>query len=184
MTQHMKIPDLTNFANNFDLIILFFGILTVDVVVIFLTRYYPHFFGTALNMWYTNFNLLAVLSDVLIILIGFQIARWIWTKYMRQMFGTNTLYFVALVVLVQMIHDILFYIGVIKPIRPGHNAMMDVFKHYSQGGAKIIAADSLLMIFSFIVSAIYKAIPLEWSASASIMVTYAMTYILYTKPQL
>lgn len=163
---------------------IFFAILTVDVTVIFLTRYFPEIFGRPLNDWYTKFGLSAVLSDVLVILIGFLIARYIYTAWIKPTFGWNPLLFILALVGIQAVHDILFYLGVILPIPAGHNEMIDVFKAYSKGGAKIIGGDSLLMIGSALVAFAYKSIPAHATVSMNVLVTYAMTYILYTRPNL
>ena len=79
----MKLPDISDYKNIADQPILFFAILTVDVVVLFLTRYFPQYLGKSLNNWYNKFGLSAVLADVLIILIGFVIARYIYTIYIK-----------------------------------------------------------------------------------------------------
>lgn len=165
--------------------LLFFAILTVDVAVLFLTRYFPQFFGKPLNDWYTKFGLSAVLSDVLVILIGFLIARYLYTWYVAPTHGWSPLLFGALLVAVQAVHDFLFYIGVILPLPKGHNAMIDVFKAYAaSGGAKIIGGDALLMLGSFGVASWYMSQPSHVVVAAGALVSYALTYILYTPPKL
>ena len=37
----LPVPDISNYKNMYDLVLLFFAILTVDVIVLFLTRYFP-----------------------------------------------------------------------------------------------------------------------------------------------
>ena len=76
----IELPDISNFRDTSDLFYIFFAILTIDVIVLFLTRYYK-VGGKFLNEWYDQFNLLAVLADVMIIFIGFLIARYIYTTY-------------------------------------------------------------------------------------------------------
>jgi hypothetical protein len=175
------VPDISNYKNTYDLVLLFFAILTVDVIVLFLTRYFPNILGENLNSWYDKFGLNAVLADVLIILIGFMIARYVYTLYFKQSFGWNPILFVGLVVFVQVVHDLLFYFGVIQPLPVGHNQMMDVFKKYSKGGAKIILGDAGLMIASALVAFFYKSQPSHIFGSLSVLVSYALPYILYTK---
>ena len=63
-----QLGDISNFREVSDLTYIFFGILTVDVIVLFLTRYYK-IGGQYLNEWYDKFDLLAVLADVMIILM-------------------------------------------------------------------------------------------------------------------
>jgi len=175
----MNISDPTKIT---DLAIIFLAILTVDVTVLGLVRYFPDFFGKPLNDWYTEFGLSAVLSDVLVILIGFVITQLI---YSGLRLAWNPFLFIGLLVLVQLIHDVLFYLGVILPLPVGHNAMIDVFKAYAAGGgAKILGGDALLMIFSALVAFIYKSIPTQYVVYSAILVTYTLTYMLYTVPQI
>jgi len=180
----MTVSDISEYSNVWDVPLLFFAILTVDVCVLFLTRYFPGIFGAPLNKWYTNFGLSAVLSDVLVILIGFLIARYIYTIWIKPAMGWNPEAFVGLLVVVQLIHDVLFYLGVILPLPKGHNEMIDVFKSYAQGGgAKILAGDAGLMIASAGVAFAFKAIPMHATVAISTVVSYALTYILYTPPK-
>ena len=177
-----KRTDLSNFETVSDVPLLLAGILTVDTIVLFLTRFYPNLLGGPLNVWYDRFGLAAVLSDVFIILIGFLIARYIYTVYLKPRFGTNPWAFLGTVVGVQAIHDILFYIGAILPIPRGTNAMMDVFKDYAKsGGGKIIAGDAGLMIASFLFATFYKGLPTHATLSTMAVVIYMLPYALYQR---
>jgi hypothetical protein len=62
--------------------------------------------------------------------------------------------------------------------------MIDVFKAYAEGaGAKILAGDAGLMVASAALTFAYKAIPVHATAAISVVVSYALTYILYTPPK-
>jgi hypothetical protein len=182
MAAEMNWKDISDYRETKDLLYITLGVLIVDVFVIFLSRYLPGLFGCALNAWYTEFGFMAVVADVGIIVIGFLIARYLYTKFFEKKYDWNPLVFVGLLILVQAIHDIIFYLGVIVPIPRGHNAMMDIFKDYSEGGAKILVGDSVLMVLSAITAMILKGQE-DYSVGAiGISVLYAMSYILYTKP--
>ena len=58
------------------------SILLIDVIVIIIARF-TGLFGSVINIWYDKFGLNAVLADVLIIFLGFLVARWIYTKYLK-----------------------------------------------------------------------------------------------------
>lgn len=173
-------PDLSDVTKNNDLLFIMLGVLVTDVIVLFLARYYPNIFGDTLNTWYDKFGLAAVLSDVTVIVIGFQIARYLYTRFIAPDIITySPLYFITLLVLVQAIHDILFYVGVIAPLPQGLNQMIDVFKEYSKGGSKIIGGDALLMISSFLFASLFKGLPEHVSASTVLVTLYTLPYILY-----
>lgn len=176
-----KIPDISDYHNNSDLLFISLAVLVTDVVVLFLTRYAPSIFGEALNLWYDRFGLAAVLSDVAVIVIGFQITRYIYTTWIAPNISWSPLYFLALLVTVQAIHDILFYVGVIVPLPEGLNQMIDVFKAYSKGGTKIIGGDALLMISSFLITLFLKSQPTHVAASTAMVTLYTLPYILYNK---
>jgi hypothetical protein len=179
----MKPEAISDYKNVSIIPLLFFAILTVDVTVLFLTRYFPRFFGKPLNDWYTRFGLAAVLSDVLVILIGFLITRYLYTWFVEPKYGWNLNLFAALLVVVQAVHDALFYFGIIVPLPAGENDMMDVFKAYSNAGAKIIAGDALLMLGSLGTALFYMSQPSHVVVGCSAVVSYALTYILYTSPK-
>ena len=174
------IPDLSNYKKASDILPLLFGILTLDTLVLFLAR--AGYFGKALNVWYDRFGILAVLSDVLIILIGFLIARYVYTLFLKPTYGWNPALFIGLVVIVQAIHDTLFFLGIIRPIPRGLNGMMDVFKDYSvELGAKIIGGDALLMIGSWAFASLYASIPQHAFIAAAALTGYMLPYALTTR---
>lgn len=177
--------DIGDYKNVKDFLFIFIAVLFIDVLVIFLTRYFPDILGTNLNRWYDMFGLNAVIADVLIIVIGFAIARYVYTGYVKEKFTDgkwSPLYFTGTVVGVQLIHDLLFYFGIIKQIPRGHNAMMDVFKDYSEtGGAKILGGDALMMVGSSLVAMFLKNQATHGVALFGMLVSYALPYILYTK---
>ena len=180
MLENFELGDISNYKEVSDLLYIFFGILTIDVIVLFLTRYYK-IGGESLNEWYDKFNILAVLADVLIILIGFIIARYLYTLFFYDKFSWNPIYFMILLIIIQAIHDIAFYFGVIKTLPTGHNEMIDVFKKYSESGGIIVLGDSLLMITSALVAMIYKSIPIDVFYNINTLIVYALPYILFTR---
>jgi hypothetical protein len=163
-----------------DIVKLFFAVLSLDTSVLFLNRYID-VGGKSLNKWYDKFGLVAVLSDVTIIMIGFLIANFAFPF----IFSTYSIFsFLALVVAVQAIHDIIFYFFIIKPFPKGQNQLMDVFKEYAaENGSKIILGDAGLMLGSAAFMEVYKRLsPLNASA-LGVFTVYCLTYILYTKRQ-
>lgn len=175
--------DISNYKNVSDLWYIFIAVLAIDVFVIFLTRFYPEVFGRSLNRWYDLFGLNAVLADVLIIVLGFFIARYIYTWWVApKVGGWNQWIFTGVLVATQLVHDVLFYIGVINTVPKGHNLMMDVFKDYAaSGGAKILVGDALMMAGSGFLAMTLKTWPTHIVAGFGTLVAYALPYILYTR---
>lgn len=180
-----KKGDISNYKRVGDLVYIFLAVLFIDVVVIFLVRFFPDFFGSPINRWYDLFGLNAVIADVGIIVIGFVIARYVYTGWVKRKFTEgkwSAAWFTGTTVGVQLIHDLLFYFGVITQVPRGQNSMMDVFKDYAaSGGTKILGADAAMMVGSSIVAILLKGMSSHLVAAFGIVVAYALPYILYTK---
>lgn len=181
--KELVLGNISKFTESWDTPLLFFSILAVDVIAIFLARYVG-LGGKSLNKWYDTFGLSAVLANVLSMLLGFFIARFIYTGWLESRFGWNPIYFVLLLVLVKVIHDIIFYFLVVRPMKPGTNEMIDVVKQYSQeNGAGIISGNAILMISSATMAMIMKHQSGGVQGLVFGLAAYALPYILYTEPQ-
>lgn len=155
--------------------------LIVDLVVIFLIRYNPDNAGKPINDWYNQFGLSAVVSDVMIIVLGLLITQYLYTNFLQPTLGWNLFAFIALALAVQAIHDILFYFFVIRPIPKGHNSMIDVFKAYAEEGQyKVVLADSAMVFGSAIIAAALKAQPIHVTTFLGALAVYTTPYILTT----
>ena len=86
------------------------AVLIVDPIVIFLVRFFPGFWGSTINVWYDRFGLSAVIADVLVIVLGFMLAQYVYKNYLHDTYGWNPLVFGGLLVCVQVLHDLLFFI--------------------------------------------------------------------------
>ena len=180
-----KPADIGDYQRVSDLVYIFVAVLLVDVLVIFACRYAPEIFGSIINKWYDLFGLNAVIADVMIIVIGFMVARHVWGLWFKNKYSGgkwSPLKFTGLLVVVQMIHDLMFYYGVILPVPRGHNAMIDVFKDYAaSGGWKILGADAGMMVLSAGLAMLFKSLPGHIVASTFALTSYALPYILYKK---
>jgi hypothetical protein len=157
------------------------AVLIVDLIVIFLVRYFPGFWGSTINIWYDRFGLSAVLADVLIIALGFMLAQFVYKNYVKPTQGWNPLLFGALLVFIQVVHDLLFYFAVILPIPKGHNGMIDVFKVYAdRGGSKVVAADTAMMLGSFGIASALAGAPAAATMFSGALAAYAVPFILTT----
>lgn len=178
--------DISNYKNVYDLVYIILAVLIVDVLVIFLVRYSPEMFGQVLNRWYDVFGLNAVIADVLIIVLGFMVSRYIYTEYIRKQYAEgkwNPLKFIGTLVGVQVVHDLLFYFGVVNQLPRGQNSMIDMFKDYAAAGPKVIAGDTAMMVLSAGIAMLLKKQPGHIVSFLGVLTTYALPYILNTKNQ-
>ena len=79
--------------------------LIIETFMLILFRYTKSkFSGKSINDWYDKFKFIAIFLDIAIILIGFYVTIFISKKY-----NINNYYtFLALQIILQIIHDILF----------------------------------------------------------------------------
>lgn len=178
----MQLGDITDYTDIGDWTYILLAILIIDLIVLFLTKYLPDFLGRNLNIWYEKFGLNAVIADVFIIAIGFALARYAYTYFQPvNLNGFNLWLFLGLLVGIQFLHDIFFYLFVILPIPKGHNRMMDVFKDYAaSAGGKILVADGAMMLGSAIIAMILKEAPPHLTALVGLFSIYTLPYILET----
>jgi hypothetical protein len=146
----------------------------VDFVVIVLSKIFP--LTKTLGEWYRDFGVVAVGSDVLIIVLGIALAKLIYPD-------ASGFTLVGIAVVIQVLHDILFYIGIIRGVPEGQNKIIDLFKKYSgEGGWKIILADSAM-----VASAVLLMEYLDNNYSddmigfLGILAVYSLLFIIYTK---
>ena len=167
--------NISNFNNVNDYLPIFNGVLITELIVLILFNN-KIITSKSLRDWYSKFNLSAVIADVFIIVIGFIIVRYIY-KYIFTSFSIVN--FVALLVVVQTIHDILFYFFVTS-IKRGSNQMIDTFKDYiKENKQMILIADSLMMISSGFLSSYLANQNVHINMSLLIFLIYLIPYFIY-----
>jgi len=168
--------NISNFNDVSDYISILNGVLITDLIVIFLLLN-KFIRSTVLKTWYDDFSLGAVIADVLIIVIGIIIARFLYPY----IFNTYSLLnFIGLAVCIQIIHDILFYIFVSSVTR-GRSKIIDVFKDYGKENSfKAIIADSTMMILSILITSYLKSKTLNINIIVLIISIYLVPYFIYS----
>lgn len=128
-----------------------------------------------LKSWYLRFNLSAVIADVLIIFIVI-----IFSSYIYNILYTKFSFirFILLLLIIQIIHDIIFYI-IINNISKGQNRIVDIFKDYiNEISYKAIIADSIMVIMSCIIG--YYLIKMNKISNINILIVliYLIPYFI------
>ena len=167
--------NIADFNNTHDYLPLFNAVLITDLFVILLSNM-SIIKSEVLRKWYSQYNLSAVIADVLIILIGLIITRAIY-YYIFDKF--SILNFIIIAVIVQIIHDILFYIF-FRNIPRGVNKMLDTFKDYATDVSyKAILADSGMMIMSCLIAFYLVNKNINTNIIVLISALYLLPYLLY-----
>ena len=169
------LKNIGNFNNTNDYLPLFNAVLITDLFVILLLRT-SVIKSQVLKKWYSQYNLSAVIADVLIILIGLLIARAIY-YYIFDKFSLFK--FIVIAVIVQIIHDVLFYV-LFTRIPRGVNKMLDTFKDYAnEVSYKAILADSGMMIMSCLIASYLVNKNTNTNIIVLISSLYLLPYLLY-----
>jgi len=169
------LKNIANFNNINDYLPLLNGVLITDLFVIFLSNT-KVIDSSVLRKWYSQYNLSAVMADVLIILIVLIITRAIY-YYVFDSF--SILKFIGLAVLLQITHDILFYIFFTNVPR-GLNKMIDTFKDYAKEASyRAILADSGMMIMASLLAFYLVNQSTNTNIIVLIVILYLLPYLLY-----
>jgi hypothetical protein len=167
--------NIANFTQTSDYLPIFNSVLITDLFVILLLNL-SIIKSNVLKEWYNNYNLSAVIADVLIIFIGIIIARFLY-YYIFPDF--SLLKFILLAVFIQITHDLLFY-QIFKNIPKGTNRMFDTFKDYAKEVSyKALLSDSGMMIMASILSSYLVGKSLNTNIIVLIVAAYCLPYLLY-----
>ena len=171
----MIFKDISNFSNTGDYLPILNGCIAIDLIVILLLVN-KIISSKILHKWYKIFNLSAVIADILIIVLGILITRFlygfIFTKW-------NIVYFILLAVCVQITHDILFYLF-FKSVPNGFSFILDFFKKYADdSGYKAVIADSIMVIFACLMSSYFAGLSLNTNIIITIVLIYSIPFLIY-----
>ena len=146
----------------------------VDFAVIVLSKFVP--LTKSLGTWYADFGMSAVGADVLIIVLGIYLVQLLFP-------GIHGWNLVAAAVILQLIHDVVFYFAVILGVPAGQNAMIDIFRKYAQEGSwKILLADASMVAASVLfMEYLDNNIADSWIAFWGLLGVYSLLYIVHTK---
>ncbi len=167
--------NIANFSNTRDYLPLLNGVLFTDLFVIVLSNARV-IDSRVLRKWYEEYNLSAVIADILIILIGLIIVRALYYRIFTQF---SIFKFIALALIVQFTHDMLFY-AFFKSVPRGMNRMLDTFKDYAgEVSYKAVLADGGMMVMAALVASYLAGLTLNANIIVLIILLYLLPYLLY-----
>ena len=168
--------DIYNFNNVSDYLPILNSVIITDIVVIILLIK-GLIKSKVLENWYKRLTLSAVIADVLIIVIGIILTRFLY-PYIFSKYSLSK--FLILAVLIQITHDILFYLFC-KSVKKGKSEILDIFKDYgTEKGSGAIIADSLMIISSILIASYLKGKTLNSNIIILIFSIYLVPYMVYS----
>ena len=172
----MYFKDISNFKNTSDYLAILNGSLIADVIIILMV-FFGFFKSKFLKNWYLKLNFFAVVADVLILVIGAILTRYFYPMIFKEW---SIVKFTGLFVVIQVIHDVLFYIFFDKIVPRGSNVVFDMFKDYAKevsGGA--ILGDSFMVVMTALLSSLLASQSLNTNIIILILASYILPYIMY-----
>lgn len=162
--------------------------LIIETFMLFLFRFTKSpFSGIAINRWYNNIGIIAVLLDIVSVLIGFYLAKFLY-QYLTDNGYMSKDYelwkFLGLVLMIQILHDFGFYFTVIRNTSSGMNRVIDEFKSYAKSvGTGAVIGDSFMYL---VATPILYYLITKNSNDTNIFINligfYLIGYFLYQKP--
>jgi hypothetical protein len=174
----MIFGDISNFNNIKDYVPMIAGIFVIEAFIIFVI--FKFLSSTKGKEWYNKFGLTAVLCDTLILLIGFIITRFLYSKIFSEF---NIIKFILLFLAVQTIHDLLFYYLIVKPMPVGVNSIMDIFKEYgNEVGAGSYIGNSIMVVIGSLLASLFVSNKINTNIVIIVFCVYLFTYLINIKP--
>ena len=138
--------------------------------------------GKSLNTYFENFGLEGILANTSLIVIMFQLTRYLYTKfYTEGGKAWSPFVFVCALIVVQVIHDLIFYFGIINVVPSGNNEMIDALKKYSnENGSRALASHAGFLIFVAVAAMFLKERSLIFIIMLSIFTLYLLPFVLTT----
>jgi len=166
--------DISNYNNVADFLPIINAVLCVETFTIFFALYMgPK--SKYLEKWYKVYGLSAVLADVIIVIIGLILARIVYSFIFKSF---SLLKFTGVAVIIQSIHDFLFYIFFSETPR-GYNTMLDLFKSYSKEvGAYAILGDNVIIISSCILASHFSTYSVSFNVFSFLISLYFIPYLI------
>lgn len=153
-----------------DLLSLATAAIWVDFFTVVVSKYI--FRGSAIKQWYSQFQSVAVISDIVSVIIGVLLAHMLFPK----------LNLLVAAIIVQVIHDIFFSTVVLGLVPTGHNSMIDLFKNYAvESSYRILVADAVIMTSTVLLMGYLNKLNKESVILLAFIGVYSLTYIIYTK---
>jgi hypothetical protein len=138
--------------------------------------------GKSLNAYFDNFGLEGILTNTSLVVLLFQLARFGYSSfYTSGGRPWSPLVFVCVLVVVQMLHDLMFYYGVVNQLSFGKNEMVDVLKKYSaENGSRALAGHAAFMIGVAICAMLFKDKSLLFLVTMGVASLYILPLALAT----
>ena len=131
----------------------------------------------SLTEWYQKYQLSAIITDVLSIVIGIILTQFFYPFVFRSF---SLLKFIGLAVTIQICHDLLFAVF-FNMIPRGSSRIIDTFQDYGKEfGFVILLADAAMIISTILLGSLLTSMNKNTNIILLIVLLYIMPYFLYS----
>jgi len=172
----MRFQDISHFSNTTDYLPILSAAIIVDLVVL-MGVVLGQINTVYLTTWYQQYRGMAVLADVLILVIGIIIARFLYPF----LFSKWSLpLFLGLTIAVQVAHDLVFAV-LFNAMPRGASPILDVFKRYAtEVGFMILLADAMMIGGTVVLGSLLASQSLNTNIIVFLVALYLIPYVLYS----
>jgi hypothetical protein len=168
--------NISNYSKIDDLLVIINGAIITDLILIsmFLKKLFS---SNTLTRWYKTYGIVAVSTDILMLVIGVIITRYCYSA----VFDKYTLIkLILLAIFVQNVHDYLFYkLNLLIP--RNESDFMDLFKDYAdEHGSIILIVDSIMITSTIIIASILANYNFNTNINIFIGSLYITPYLIYS----
>ena len=168
--------DISNFGFTKDYLPILNGCIGADLFILFFLFHNIAFQSKYLKLWYKKFTIAAALADVLILMIGIIIARFLYKFIFRDF---SIWKFTGLALAIQITHDTLFYL-LFRSTPVGYSYILDFFKSYAREMSYYaIIGDSVMMIVACLLSSYMATLGTNINIIILIVSLYLYPFLLY-----
>jgi len=172
----MCFQDISHFNRISDYLPILNGAIIVDLFVLLrvVLKQIP---SKSLTEWYKKYGLASVMADVLSIVLGVILARFLYPIFFSKF---SMFLFIGLAVVIQVCHDLLFA-AFFNMVPRGKSAILDTFKDYGKEfGFIILLADALMILFTILIGSALTSLSLNANIILLIVLSYIVPYLLYS----
>ncbi len=167
-------------ADNF--IAVLAAVIFFEGILLSIYRLFPDYWQPLINSVYNQYNLTAVIIDILVILISVGVTQQVYSYFIGNSVW-NIYYFIGIFIIWQIMRLIGFYIVMHTIFKKGANGLLDFqVDYYSKYTARSLFGDLFVAIIIPIIASLFRSFNKYFLIDICLMGFYGICYIIITAP--
>ena len=178
----MKLANISDGKNIDNFIAILAATIFFEGALLSIYRLFPDYWQPLINEVYNQYNLTAIIIDILVILIAVSVTQQAYT-YLIGNDKWNIMYFIAIIIVYQILRLISFYIVMHTIFKKGANGLLDFqVDYYSKYTARSLFGDFFVAIAIPIIASLFKSIDKYILIDICMVGFYGICYIIISAP--